>query len=586
MVPKTFRENLRFRRNLIEQACQDFDFARELWAMCSRDILFYVNTFVWTYDPRKNPSALPFITYPFQDEALLEMRSCIGVEDMLIEKSRDMGASWICLIAMEWLFHFRELQTFLLVSRKEDYVDASGNSDSLFWKIDFIHKNQPAWLRPETERRRLHMRNVSNGSTFDGESTNGDVGRGGRRTALLLDEFAAVENGHSILSATADVTNTRIFNSTPKGTGNAFYDVRETGVRKLRFHWTRHPEKAAGLYTSKDGDLVVVDQDYQFAEGYDFLLDGKYRSPWYDRECGRRAHPMEIAQELDIDYLGSDFQFFDGVVLDELEKFSVRLPYHVGHLDYDPLTCMPLEFILEPKGKFLLWVNLDAHGHPPRDRSYVVGADISAGTGASNSSLAIVDKKTGEKVGEYTHARIRPEELAKVAVAICRWFKNPAGDGAYLIWEANGPGGQFGNAVVETGYRNIYWRRNEKSLSKKMSDTPGWYSNKENKLNLLGKYRRALASGDFINRSKQSLREAREYVFLPDGRVAHSRSATTIDPSGAKDNHGDRVIADAIANLGLEMVSDKPEVVQEVFLGTFAHRRKVYQDEKKSKLVW
>jgi len=29
---------------------------------------------------------------------------------------------------------------------------------------------------------------------------------------------------------------------------------------------------------------------------------------------------MEIAQELDIDYLGSDYQFFDAKTLDRIEK--------------------------------------------------------------------------------------------------------------------------------------------------------------------------------------------------------------------------------------------------------------------------
>ncbi len=37
----------------------------------------------------------------------------------------------------------------------------------------------------------------------------------------------------------------------------------------------------------------------------------------------------------------------------------------------------------------------------------------------------------------------------------------------------------------------------------------------------------------------------------PDGSIEHSASVTSIDPSGARTAHGDIVIADALASLGL-----------------------------------
>ena len=46
------------------------------------------------------------------------------------------------LCCLEWLWHFHDDMTFMLVSWKEEYVD-NGSPKSLFWKIDFIHKMQP-----------------------------------------------------------------------------------------------------------------------------------------------------------------------------------------------------------------------------------------------------------------------------------------------------------------------------------------------------------------------------------------------------------------------------------------------------------
>jgi hypothetical protein len=42
-----------------------------------------------------------------------------------------------------------------------------------------------------------------------------------------------------------------------------------------------------------------------------------------------------------------------------------------------------------------------------------------------------------------------------------------------------------------------------------------------------------------------------EYVHDPQGGVMHARSRSKVDPSGARENHGDRVIADALAWKGV-----------------------------------
>jgi len=330
-------------------AKNDRQYGQALWKMCAEDPLFFINTFVYTYDPRKSTCpVVPFITYPFQDIAILELINAIGDHDLLAEKSRDMGATWCFLYGITWFFLFKNMQTFLAVSRKEDLVDKTQDPDCLFWKIDFMIENLPWFIKPPRTRNKLHMFNENNGSTIDGSSTTGDVGRGGRRTAVFLDEFASVEEGHAVLKATRDMTTCRLFNSTPKGTNNAFYDMTQTDILKLRFHWTEHPEKSAGLYTSGDDDqLEIIDSEYwrfKKKSDFDFIRDGNLRSPWYDLQCSRAAHPMEIAQELDIDYLGSAFQFFDPGIIDGCIKKDSRPAFHIGELSFDE-SLEPTEFI-------------------------------------------------------------------------------------------------------------------------------------------------------------------------------------------------------------------------------------------------
>ena len=148
--------------------------------MCARDPLFWVNSFVWTYDPRLKQSVVPFVTYAsYQDETILAIVDSIeSGGDVLIEKSRDMGASWLCLLVFTWYWHFHPEKSFLVASRKEDLVDKTDDPDSLFWKIDFILKWEPSWLAPIHERTSLHFLNVENDSTIDGASTTSDTARG------------------------------------------------------------------------------------------------------------------------------------------------------------------------------------------------------------------------------------------------------------------------------------------------------------------------------------------------------------------------------------------------------------------------
>lgn len=545
---------------------------------CSQDPLFYINTFVWTYDPRRVPwSKLPFISYPFQDTGLLKLFGAIGDHDLLVEKSRDMGASWLCLLAIEWYWHFHSHLSFLLGSRVEDYVDKSDNPKSLFWKLDFLHFNLPRWLMPpgfvrSQHRQRMHLVNPATHSVIDGESTTGNFARGDRRTAIMLDEFAAVEQGHQVLSATRDATRSRIFNSTPMGTVNAYYDVRQTGIQKLRFHWSEHPEKNRGLYTTADdGSLRVLDPD-NYPERHEPILDGKVRSPWYDDECRRAANEQEIAQELDIDYLGSGWQFFKASAVQDCLSEYARPPLETGDIEYDPVTAEPIRFRPDANGRLWLWCLLGREGRPPTGRTYVVACDVSAGTGASNSAAVVWDCDTAEKVAEYASPYIRPEEFARLSVSLATWFH-----GAHLIWEQNGPGRQFGARVQELGYSNIHYRMD----GGKAAAIPGWASSKETKSALLGDYRYAIESKVCVNRSREALAECLEYVFDNASGVTHARSLNKNDPSGAAANHGDRVVADALAWMvlkGRNRVPEQPAI--EVPYGSLAWRRQQAEEVK------
>jgi hypothetical protein len=608
LAPKDFDANLRYRREILQMAGTDPAAAAQLRAMCAQDLLFYVNTFCWTYDPRAKVSVTPFITYAFQDAAMLSIADCIvSGQDFAMPKSRDMGASWMGLSVFEWMWHFRNNVSFLLISRNEDYVDKRGNPKSLFWKIDFLHEHQPMWLLPtgrwlgfaDPERKLLHLGNADNGSVIDGESTTGDAGRGDRRTAMFIDEHAAFElnDGFRVLRATRDTTKSRGFNSTPQGANNGFYEVvHNTSARQIRLHWSTHPEKNRGLYTSKDGVLQRLDgyagivdirakgdkdsRSVIFPEQYPFRLDGKLRSPWYDNECARCVNEMEIAQELDIDFLGSDYLFFDAEFIEVLRLKYCRPALLVGNLEFDDETLEPKRFVEHEKGSLALWITLGANGRPAADRSFVLGSDVSAGTGASNSVSSVVDRSTGEKVGVLRSPHLRPTDFASISIALAKFFNR-----GFMVWDASGPTGKtFTQCVMKHGYGSIYYRRNEKKIGQQITDEPGYYLNPQARESLLEDYRAALAAHTFINRSDLGMKECLQFIRKPDGTIEHSAAANTQDPSGARTAHGDEVIADALACLGLATWSTQPaSQAPEVPVGSLAWRREQKLLEQREK---
>jgi len=576
---KDFRTNLQMRIKLAETAKDSSDRQHELWMMCSRDLLFYINAFLWIYEPRDGVK-LPFVTWDFQDETLLALQESIGKYDVVGEKSRDMGFSWMCIATMEHRAHFFSNQTFGMYSLKAEAVDKSGDPKSLFWKLDHIQNNLPRWLKPEAHRTEMHV-DFPNGSSVHGEGITKTTTVGGRFTALLFDEFGTVTEGADIAMRSRDTTRTRWFISTANGTGNKFYEIRQEAVRQkelcltgkiakpairlITLLWTRHPKKAEGLYYNEQG---------------------KARSPAYDRELLRCGNPREMAQEWDIDYAAAGYQFFSQDKIEEQLK-QCRPPELCGDLDMDKLD-QPVVFLEREKGCLQLWVDndffLDEHGNPPGDREYSIGVDVSVGTGNSNSAISVTDKSTNRKVGAYANANISEYELARLAVGIARWFKGKKGDGGYLIWERNGPGTSFGNEILKLGYRNIYYQEiDEKSVDKRYSDKPGWPPTREGKRSLLSELRRAEAAGEWTNQCIESNRERQHYVMLTNGAVAHSGTVRTDDPTGASANHGDRVIADALSWKGCKEIPYKapPPKAEEFPYDSFGWRM---QERRKKRM--
>lgn len=604
MVPKGLQENLRFRR-IILSMCSDPEVAADIREMCRRDFLFWLNTFGWTMNPRARQKGLeprmPMITYPFQDLLALEQLEAMRMGyDLPIAKSRDMGATWILVYVRYWRWANEHDYQCLIGSRKEEFVDSKSHK-SLFSKLDWQWLSEPAWLRPARDRTKLSMKNLLNGSSINGESTNPDFGRGDRASDIMLDEFAAVEIqvSRAVLTATRDTADSRTFNSTPQGPIGGFAEQYNKAFRKIRLHWMLHPDKRMGAYTcTPDGQVEIIapfrgkvrvgDGDNYtqvwFPDEYPFRKDGKIRSPWYDEQEDRCATPTEAAQELDIDFGGSVATFFQPVDIDKLIEKHCRAPVVTGELDYSIHPVAPDGFIPTADGRLKLWVALE-DGHPPRDRSYKIGMDTATGTGTSNSVAAIYDARTREKVGIFVSPNITPTDFAHMCIALGKWFSGPSGP-AELCWEMQGPGGIISKELASENYPSLWHEVRTTVRKRTRAQSPGWQSNPQRKLALLEGYRRELYSGSIVNPCADSLNDCRGYVYQDSGFVEHMAAINSPDGSGARANHGDRTIADALAVMILGDPPKPSAEPEQIPYMSPAYRMREHDNNNRQKRGW
>lgn len=593
-VPKGFEANLAYRADIIRDCHSSVKSRASFIDRCSRDMLFWANTCLFVYNPRKRKGRrkVPLITWPFQDVCLDVTRLHIlgdGFEvgdnrDLVYEKSREMAATWNALIVFAHHFQWDELSSFLSMSRKEELVDRTGDPKTLFWKFDFLIQNQPKFLQPRVESNKRHRRNLGNGSTFDGETTVDPAGD--RRTAVLLDEFSRMENATEIMAASRDLTDCRVFVSTHRGVGTAFYDICERSkTRKLWCHWTVHPEKNEGLYMGPDG---------------------KARSPWYDRECIRSGDPVDIAENLDISPFDSDYNYYS-MVQDKLLE-SVRPPYVEGDWVFGGGGDRITGFVESPQGKVRLWYYPREDGSPEPGDAYVMGADIALGSGSEESSLtpiSVVSVRDRALVAEWCSHEHTPEQAARVMAAMGYLFRGVDDEPAKANWETNGAGGVFGKTLIhDLRYRRLWYRKKrEDGIARETSELPGWHtSGAQGRLSLHSQLRMAIHRGHYVERDPKMREETKYYVFKRPrmggsgakggggvGDLVHVKSASSRNPSDVGENHGDRVVSRAVALMPLlEVESEVRGGSEQAPVSGFLQRRRAREARKREseEILW
>ena len=457
------------------------------------NIVYFFNYFLWVFESKvyyrnwygQDDGIIPFILFPFQEKFIIRVVEAIETgQSILLEKTREMGASYMVLCVFLWLWlQENAAYDFLIGAHKFEVVDKKGVKATLFEKLRFnIERLKPLGFLPETyddntcDNVGLIKTAQKGGASIVGEANNPNFGRSGRYAAALMDEFSFWDETDSAAwIGSGETCGARIVVSTPCGFGKKFTDLRFDGsMEVITLHWEDHPLKGAGKFT---GDHPLLPDKKQVA-----------LSPWYLWKCEQLKDDPEanVGQELDIDYLTTGMPYFRG-----------QMPYVVGR--YKELTEKPIEvkryefelgenreikLIPYPSGRIFI---LDEAVSGWKYR-YCISADTAEGLEhGDNSAFVVYDRIKGHDVCWFA-GKCDTHVFALLLVHFGFKYQK-----AYIGPEKNNTSG----GAVLNELKNMYsYIMHEQDFSLRMPRDKGkygWNTNVATRGIMLGKLRKAVS---------------------------------------------------------------------------------------------
>lgn len=229
---------------------------------------------------------MPFVMFEKQEEFCHFVAVCMEAQASgLIEKSRDMGATWVGvgLTVHMWLFWDGSATGW--GSQAAEKVDRLGDPSSVFEKIRMAIRGVPDIFKPkgfdESDLNFMRLVNRETGATVVGEIGD-NIGRGGRTGVYFVDEAAHLQRPEKVEASLLETTRVRMDISSVSGLGTVFHRKREAGLdwamgqkcdpfrtNVFVMDWSDHPAKSKDWYTQRKNKLKNDGLGHVFAREID-----------------------------------------------------------------------------------------------------------------------------------------------------------------------------------------------------------------------------------------------------------------------------------------------------------------------------
>lgn len=286
--------------------------------------------------------------------------------NLLVEKSRQIGETWVFAAIICWLLHFHETRGLFMHQRLAEVADRGWTIDSFFGRVKYVDDHLDKAARPNETKLVFRppasdpaaIENPRTKASVRGECQRDDPGRGSTFDWAIVDEAAHVTHGELVHAAIDDAcAEGKVYLSTPWGDDNfhaRLCDERPEGWQYLRLHWSTHPIYGQGTHVAGQDEgcekcrAIVSGEPWSPSNPVAHRYPGRLTSPWYDRAVIGKTDE-QVAGELDIDRAGAlgarvygEFESSIHVVRDGI-PYDDRLPLELA-LDFG-LDCTSIPVI-------------------------------------------------------------------------------------------------------------------------------------------------------------------------------------------------------------------------------------------------
>lgn len=306
--------------NLRSMASDPLLRARMILDVYAIDFERFCEDFLFLIIPEFGDAIKPFFLFEYQKKIIRKIQESErfgGDVELLVDKPRGMGVTWLIVAYFYWRWLFTPNWTAFVLSRTEVEVDdgTSAPSNSIFAKVRWLMARTPPWILPEgfaikgkkgtSHDSTLRIINPVMGSALMGSSTNSNAGRSRRYSIILIDECFAIERFTEVHRSLQSVARIQVYVSTTKASREAkkFKDMCEEAGNYISLDWRDHPWK---------------DQE------------------WYEEQLKKAEFDPEVMKEVDKGYAVSEkMQYYPQVKEAQVVRidYNPNLPIYCG-LDF------------------------------------------------------------------------------------------------------------------------------------------------------------------------------------------------------------------------------------------------------------
>lgn len=381
------------------------------YAKCAKDPIYFIKTYMKIVVPGKGIQ--PFDLYPFQED----MVRIFQKERFSICKiPRQSGKSTTVVAYLLHAALFNENYNVAILAHKGTAANGT------LQRLKLAYENLPRWLQQGIIEWNKGSIELENGSKVGAFATSADGLRSGSYDAILLDEFAFVQQNiaEEFFTSTYPVitagTDTKIIIvSTPRGM-NHFHDMWIKAIKKK-------------------SNYVPIEVHWSAVPGRD--------EAWKE-ETIRNTSAEQFRQEFETEFLGSSNTLINGAKLGALME-----------LTYDPIQTIN---------------NMKIFENPIPNHTYTMTVDVAEGLGLDYSTFQIIDVTSipYKVVATYKNNMISPYLFPTVIIQAAKQYNE-----AFVLVEINSIGLQVSDTLhFEFGYENLI--KIEQKGKQGQTTTPGF----------------------------------------------------------------------------------------------------------------